>query len=529
MSIRQSLLQIAREAEVSLDFPRSVTDEVARIDLTAALADPTLVDWTALPFVSIDGPTSRDLDQALHVEREASGYLIRYALADAAYFVPKGSALFEEALLRGASVYFPGFSAPMLPRELSEGVVSLNPDGPRRALSFEVHVDDHGDVLSTRVLRTKIASRAKLSFPEVQQFYQEPGASPLAGREYEASLLALREVGKALAEEARRRDVARYRRTETELVVRELDGQERLELVDSPRADVELYNEQLSLLVNREGARLLSESPLEHVEPIYRVHPAPAEERMHALQAVIAGIVAAHQLPETWRFAPDTEPLGEYLLRLPEHGAEGRIAAAIHRQAIVVNARSSFSSDPGSHHGVGAEAYARYSAPMREVVGVFVHHEMLEALTQTGAADPTLRARVVESANRSKNAQRKVNELVFRLFLDGMLSGDLALPLAERPRRLGTVMGLTSSKLHVALDQPRADLKLYLRDLGRALAQRSGAASPVWLVPSEDGAVLTDRATGEVVVRVGDEVRVVLEGKDHKQDRWILQLAPARA
>lgn len=525
MSIRESLVQLAHETGVSLDFPAAVTGEVAAIDLSGALADPTLVDWKHLPFVTIDGPTSRDLDQALFVEATGTGHVIRYALADAAHFVPRGSALFEEALVRGASVYFPGFSVPMLPRELSEGVVSLNPDGPRRALSFEVHVDAGGNVRDTRVLRTVIESRAKLSFPEVQQFYDAPSTSALRGREYEASLVALRTVGHALAEEARRRDVTRYRRTEVEFVVRERDGEERLDLIAAPRLDVERYNEQLSLLVNREGARLLAESPLPHIEPIYRVHPAPPDERMLTLETTIGGIVAAQNLPDSWRFDPNREALTEYLLRLPETGPEGRVAQAIHRQAIIVNARSTFSSDAGKHHGVGAEAYARYSAPMREVVGVFVHHEMLEVLTGAGGADPTLRVRVVESANRSKDTQRKANELVFRLFLDAMLARDLALPAAERPARHGTVMGITSAKLHVALDEPQVDVKLYLRDIGRALATARGLTKPIWLVVSEDGATLRDKATGDVVVRIGDEVDVILEGKDEKQDRWILQLS----
>ena len=527
MSIRESLLQVAHEAGTSPEFPDAVRAEVARIDLEAELRDPALVDWQAYPFVTIDGPTSRDLDQALFVEASATGFVVRYALADAAHFVPIGSALFEEALVRGASVYFPGFAVPMLPRELSEGIVSLNPDGPRRALSFEVQIDGAGNVTGTKVLRTVIASRAKLSFPEVQRFYDEPAQSPLAGRDYEASLHALRAVGRALTEEARRREVTRYRRTETELVVRETDGEERLELVDSPRLDVELYNEQLSLLVNREGARILHESPLDAVEPIYRVHPAPPEERMHSLEATIAGIVRAHELPDTWLFQPAREPLGEYLARLPETGREGRVAAAIHRQAIVVNARSTFSSDLAGHHGVGAEAYARYSAPMREVVGVFVHHEMLEVLGHGGRIDPALRARVVESANRSKDTQRKVNELVFRTFLDALLARDAKEPRSARPHRSGTVMGLTSSKLHVALDEPKADVKLYLRDLGRTRAEAAGKKAPAWLVVTDDGAVLRDKATDEIVARVGDEVFVVLEGKDDRQDRWMLQLAPA--
>ena len=138
---RAAVLLAALAVGANPFFPARVRREVAAIDLDRSLAERALVDLTSLPFVTIDAATSRDLDQALHVEVGGGpgvAYVVRYALADAAHFVPKDSALFEEALTRGASVYLPGFSVPMLPRELSEGVVSLNPDGPRRALVFEV-------------------------------------------------------------------------------------------------------------------------------------------------------------------------------------------------------------------------------------------------------------------------------------------------------------------------------------------------------------------------------------------------------
>lgn len=514
-------MELVHELGIPLDFPAEVRAEVAALDLRAALSDPALEDWTSLPFVTIDAKTSRDLDQALHVERTGTGYLVRYAIADAAHFVRKRSALFAEAMARGASVYFPGFSLPMLPRELSEGIVSLNPDGPRRALSFLAQVEQ-GVVTRVTVSRTIIESRAKLAWEDVQSLYDAPETSALRGTEYEGSLRALAEVGAALMADARRRDVASYRRNEGDIVVSD-DG-ERLEWRASPRLAVERYNEQLSLLVNREGARLLAESPLEHVEPIYRIHPAPADERMRALEETIDQLVSVQKLDDSWRFRPAREPLTEYLLRLPQHGNEGRVADAIHRQAIVVNARSSFSPDRGGHHGVGAEAYARFSAPMREIVGVFVHHEMLEALTASGDADPTLRARVVESANQSRDLQRKVNDRVFRLFLDHFLQSDLALPPEQRPRRIGTVMGITSAKLHVTLDDPRVDLKLYLRDLGRARAAARGQSQPLWLEVADSGATLRERGSGQLVARVGDPVHVVVEGRDAKQDRWMLQL-----
>lgn len=512
---RAAMFRVALEIGANPYFSPAVRAEVARIDLAASLDDPSLEDLTDIPFVTIDGPTSRDLDQALFVEASSWGFRVDYALADAAYFVPRGSALFTEALARGASVYLPGFSIPMLPRELSEGMVSLNADGPRRALVFRVKIGTDGSVLGTNVIRARVKSRAKLSFPEVQAYY-DGGAGPLAKAEFTKSLDALRDVGNALIAEARTRDVARYRRGETELRVLG-DRGERLELVDSPRAPVELYNEQLSLLVNREGAEALLASPAAHVEPIYRVHPSPPEERLAQLRETLDGVVAVHELGSRFKFDPEKQSIAEYLAALPVDGPEARIADAIHRQAIVVNARSSFSAEVGLHHGVGAEAYARFSAPMREVVGVFVHHEMFELLTGKGAVDRALREAVVVAANRSKDAQRKANDLVGRYYLDRVFGADMALGPESRPRRRGTVMGFTSSKLHVALREPPLDVKLYLRDVGRG---RKNA----WLVTADGGACLRNKETGEVVVRLGDEVEVFTEGRDEKQDRWVIQL-----
>lgn len=517
---RAQVYLVALEVLADPSFPEEVQTELRALDLEASLEDPSLTDLTAVPFVTIDGPTSRDLDQALFVERAPNGgFVVQYALADAAYFVPKHGAIFTEALRRGASVYLPGFSIPMLPRELSEGIVSLNPDGPRRALVFRVAIDREGKTLETKVVRAKVESRAKLSFPEVQAFYDgAPEGAHLASSEAKDALLALREVGEALMGEAAARDVARYRRGETELRVEGPEG-ETLSLVASPRARVEMYNEQLSLLVNREGARLLLESPEAHVQPIFRVHPSPPEERLALLCETLAAILEVHGLGKdsVFAFDPEKQSLAHYLSNLPTTGREGRIADAIHRQAIVVNARSSFSADVGAHHGVGAEAYARFSAPMREIVGIFVHHEMLEHLTGQGPIDETLREKVVVSANQSKDVQRKANDLVGKLFLDALFGKDLTLPVASRPRRRGTVMGFTSSKLHVSLEDPPLDVKLYLRDVGRLLGGK-------WLLVADAGASLREKETQDIVLRLGDEVTVYVEGRDVKQDRWVLAL-----
>lgn len=519
---RQAMERIAAECGLSTTFPDAVMAEVRERAASVRADDPSLPSLEHLPFVTIDGPTSKDLDQAVHVATNERGrpFTVRYALAAAADFVPPGSALFDEALRRGASFYLPAFSIPMLPRELSEGIVSLNEKVVRRALVFVTDLDAEGRVIETTVQRARIRSRRKLAWGDVQRLY-DGAPSDLRGSEMESSLLALRDVGKLRVADAIARDVVRYHRREIEVSIDD-DGLG-VTVVEAVRDEVELYNEQISLLVNSEGGRLLREHPSPAVQPIYRIHPGPDPERIAALRRMIDAVVTAHGLPDDpFRFRASTS-LAAYVAGLPRTGPHARVARALERQALLVSLRSSYASDPGPHFGVGAEPYARFSAPMREVVGIFLHRQMQQVLAGDTSADPAdvaLRERVIEAANRARDVQRRVNDLVERLALDRLFERELGKPVAERRRFVGTVMGVTGAKIFVSFDDPGVDAKIYSFDLGKAL----GGA---WLELDASGAILRVQkggalAPGTTVVRVGDEVRVYVAGRDGARDRWVL-------
>lgn len=531
--------RIAFEAGMDPSFPPEVEAEVARHVADPGLDDPSLADLEAVPFVTIDGPTARDLDQAIAVERDGTGFRILYAIADAAHAAPPGSATFAEALRRGASFYLPGLSIPMLPRALSEGVTSLNPDVRRRALVFDMRIDRLGRSTATTLVRARIRSRAKLSFGAVQRMLDDAaGAAP--DTPYGASLLAMRDAGLALLRESESRDVVRYRRTEVDV---HLEGL-RFVVAEGLRDAVELHNEQVSLLCNREGARLLLEGGHPAVQPIYRVHPPPEPGRVVALDRMIEELVRAHDLPRpifAWGGPGSGTSLSEYLQRLPESGPHARIARAIHRQAILTNLRSGYATEPAGHYGVGAEVYARFSSPMREVVGVFLHKEMLELL---GLARPTpteedvaLREEVVVAANRAKQRQKTITDRANALVIDQLLAADLARPIADRPLHRATVMGFTRTKVHVQLDEPSIDLKLWVADLAASLGRGPlavdgpgvtlrVAAAPDDPSPPGEARPVDDRPAGSRVVALGDAVDLRLERRDER-GRWILGLVPS--
>jgi ribonuclease R len=520
------LCDVLRSLALSLDFPDAVMREVEAFVRAPGIDDPALVDRTDVPFVTIDAATSKDLDQALHVTREGAGFLVRYAIADASYYVRPGSALFAEAMRRGATYYLPGLSVPMLPRALSEGIVSLNPDGPRRALVFSHRLDARGEVLDTSLERARIRSRAKLSFSDVQALLDGRDAT-LACEPFAESLALLRTVGELRMRLAAERGLVRYRREEVE--VRLADGGASFAVVEAVREPVELWNEQLSLLCNAEGGRLLREHPAPAVQPIYRVHGGPDPERLAQLATLTDALRLVHGLPETpWRWLPDAQPLADYLAALPVSPAgslEDRVSRAITRQAIMVNLRSAYATEPGPHFGVGAEPYARFSAPMRELVGVFLHKEAVEMLTGVhprAEEDERLRAEVVEVANRAKDTQRRVRDLANEIVIDRIFRPELGKAPAERTRFVATVMGITSSKVHLRLDAPPIDVKLYLRDLGQELAPRGRPA--VWLEPDARGVTLRERDTGRVALTLGGAITVRVQRRDDAQRRWVLAL-----
>ncbi len=527
---RAAVYDLALAHELNPYFPPEVDEEVAKLLTEPQIDAPDIEDLTALPFVTIDSATTRDLDQALFVERQGQDFIAYYALADGAWFVRPGSALFDEALRRGSSYYLPGVVVPMLPRALSEGLISLNPKVDRRALVFRMQIDARGRCRKTELLRARIRSRAKLSFELVQQYYDQPGKNDFDPPTIGASLAALKQLGELRIHEAAQRDVIRYRRSEAEVELAAGEGM-RFVVHDELRGPVERYNEQLSLLCNIEGARFLrrGDTPTDHVQPVYRVHPRPEPERFAEFETLLEALAKARGCDrKTWTWQRSgKQSLADFLTGLPATGKHARLARAIHRQAVLLNVRSLFSEQPAEHFGVGADLYARFSAPMREIVGIFVHKEAWEKLSGAPIPlsdtkrpwdmdDDQLRATVVERANQAKQLQKLISKDASRLVLDQLFQRDLAKAEDQRPWRQGTVMGLTRSKAHVMLDDPRIDVKVYARHLRGQL--------DVEVELSPDAVAYRRTDDSQDVCLLGDAVKLRVHGRDRRRDRWILSL-----
>lgn len=538
--------------DIAFDHADAALAEAAAWREHDGIDDPTLIDLTRLPFVTIDNDDSRDLDQALHIDRDGDDYRIRYALADASYYVRTGSALFEDALSRGSSYYMPTRVAPMLPARLSEDLVSLEPGKQRRAVVFDMRLDMHGNTLDTQVIQARIHSRAQLSYRGVQAWHDGEEAAMPADAPWCTSLNLLFEIGRKLALLGRERGVVSFDRRETDVVV---EGRpERLVAKPRARLDVEQWNAEVSLLCNREGARLLAAldaiPPDSGLEPIYRVHDAPLAGRLRTLRKQIDAWVELQNLETPgkggrshWRWRTD-QTLADYIDTLTTAATSaldrGRLRA-IQRQVLVLQRASEFRAEPGRHHALAVDGYARFSSPMREIVGIFTHKELLESLTGESAPDPALRDAVIASANAARRRQKALDKAIgFRVIAD-LLNRDLnrdpnrdlnhdrggdrngnpdSNPV---PRHRGTVLGVKGqgrrSKgrvyLYIGIDDLALDLKVYAEDLARRYASDYTFA---------DFTAVADDPRKPTFV-LGDAVDVRAVGFDDERQRFMLDVA----
>ena len=343
--LRAEFAAIRDQVGVPSDFPAEVLAEAEAAARKRDGAAPQLPDETAIPFVTIDPPGSRDLDQAVHIERRANGggWRVRYAIADVAAWVAPLGAIDREAHARGVTVYSPDGRAPLHPPALSEGAASLLPGQECPALVWTVELDGDGVAERSHVARARVRSRAQLDYAGVQR-----DGGELAG------LLA--EVGQARERVERARGGVRLPVPEQEVVA---DGEG---WTVSYRAElpVEGYNAQISLLCGMEAARMMLDAGL----GVLRTMPEPDPKRVEELRLSAAALDApwpAEQSYPEWLRSLDPEK--------PAHAALVHEAAGLSRSAGYTAFDGKAPEQPG--HAAIAAPYAHVTAPLRRLADRF--------------------------------------------------------------------------------------------------------------------------------------------------------------
>jgi exoribonuclease-2 len=156
-------------------FSETVLNEVKKIELPSIknLSEAKRKDFRDLPIFTIDGPTTRDFDDALHIEKQGENYLVGIHISDVSLFVKPGTALFDEALKRGTSIYFPEKPLPMFPASLSEDKLSLLKDQERPTVSFLVLLSPTAEILKYELVHSIISVKRQLTYNEADRLISQ--------------------------------------------------------------------------------------------------------------------------------------------------------------------------------------------------------------------------------------------------------------------------------------------------------------------------------------------------------------------
>jgi exoribonuclease R len=412
---------IRAEFDVPVAFPADVLAEAERI---AAAPPLPAEDATDLPLVTLDPPGSRDLDQAVHLERDGDGYRVRYAIADVGAVVRPGSALDAEARRRGQTLYAPDRRTPLHPEVLSEGAASLLPGEVRAAALWTVHLDADAGVRSVDLRRARVRSRAQLAYPDVQA---QADAGTLTG-----ALELLPELGRLLQEQAAARGAIELGTPEQEVVRTDGGG---WTLVSRAPLPVEGWNAQISLLTGRVAARLMLDGGV----GLLRTLPQARPEDVARLRRL------APALGVDW---PADAGAGRVLAGLdladPRHLAFLEEAVALLRGAAYTPLDGDPPPDAG-HAGVGAP-YAHVTAPLRRLVDRF-GTEVCLALAAGREPDPAVRAALPElpalmaaSDRRTRAVERAVVDATEAWLLTGREGEEFDAVVVDADEGRGTVV-----------------------------------------------------------------------------------------
>ena len=416
------LTAIRAELAVPDQFPAEVAAAAERASSAPRLPE---LDRTDLELVTIDPEGSRDLDQAVHIARDGSGFVVSYAIADVAAFVTAGDAVDQEAHRRGMTLYAPDRRTPLHPPALSEGAASLLPDQVRPALLWTLRLDARGKMTGAEVNRALVRSRAQLSYVEAQA--EIDGGSP---RET-LDLLSL--VGRWRERREVERGGVSLQTPEQEVVAEDCGWR----LVFRAPLPVEGWNAQISLLTGMAAAHLM----LYGQTGVLRTMPPADSGALRRLRQT------ARALGIRW---PAELDYPDFVRSLdPEHP----------RDAAMLNACTSLFRGAGykafsggvpedAEHAALAIDYAHCTAPLRRLVDRYAG-EICVALCTDRPVPNWVRQRLdalpeemADAERRAKRYERAVIDLVEAFLLKDRIGEVFPGTVVEvdRERDRGTVM-----------------------------------------------------------------------------------------
>jgi ribonuclease R len=320
-------------------------------------------DLRAVPFITIDGETARDFDDAVYVERAKSGFILWVGIADVSHYVYEGSALDKDARSRGTSVYFPERAFHMLPRALSENLCSLRPNEPRLSMVAKMYFDKEGHIQrdKTELMEAVIQSKRRATYNEIQAEWE----ANKENRDWEYAPHF--ELYQQLRKMRQERGSIDFDLPEAELKVQPTG--EVISIRERARIEAHRLIEEFMIAANE----AVTEWIMDREWPfIYRTHEEPASDALEKFQKLAANVGVKVSIEQS----QSPRVMAEVVRRLEGHPAQFLLNMALLRsmkQAV-------YTSVHGIHYGLASQAYTHFTSPIRRYPDLVVHRMLRRAL-----------------------------------------------------------------------------------------------------------------------------------------------------
>lgn len=352
-------------------FPDNVETE-AKASLKLPIIDDNREDLRHLPIVAIDPRDARDYDDALWAQPDddpinEGGFNAIIAIADVSHYVRPGTDLDREAQKRGNSVYFPDLVVPMLPHSLSSDKCSLKAGEDRAALCCHVVIDKNGKVTSWRFQRATIRIAANIAYEDAQAAIDGTLEKPNDIYDHvNGSLRPLWACWRLLAKARKIRDPLALDLPERRIVIDEHGKVTGVNVRE--RLDAHMLVEDFMITANVAAAKALESKK---ADLIYRVHEAPAREKLIALK----DFLKTYEMP----FAMGQVITPAIFNALLKKVMDDEIKPQVMQQVLRSQTQAYYSPKNGSHFGLALTSYAHFTSPIRRYADLIVHRALVGA------------------------------------------------------------------------------------------------------------------------------------------------------
>lgn len=352
---------IVREG-MSETFSKPVLIEARNIPVTVSKEEiAKRKDLRDLPIITIDGDDAKDLDDAVYVKKLSNGnFKLIVSIADVSHYIPEGSMLDQEAFKRGNSVYLVDRVLPMFPKEISNGICSLNPDEDKLTFTCEMEIDQNGKVVDSETYKSVIKSVRRMTYTNVNRMIAGEEEALKEYSDIKDMVMEMLELSKIIRQVKYNRGSIDFDLPEIKLILDE-DGKVKY-IKNRERGESERIIEDFMIAANETVAEKLFWM---EIPSVYRTHEKPDPERIKNLNETLSKFkYRIHSLDEI-------HP--KKFQKIIEDSKERGINLLVHKLILMALKQARYTVDNLGHFGLASGYYTHFTSPIRRYADLTVH------------------------------------------------------------------------------------------------------------------------------------------------------------